>query len=42
MNKCIGPCLPHCFNKDQILYLVIGLILGYYLNSYLQKKKNNK
>ena len=28
MNKCIGPCLPHCFNKDQILYFLTFLLVS--------------
>lgn len=26
--KCKGPCLPHCYNKNKILFLLIGIILG--------------
>ena len=28
-NKVIsGPCLPHCYSDERIIYLVIGFILG--------------
>lgn len=23
-----GPCLPHCYSDERIIYLVIGFILG--------------
>lgn len=29
-----GPCLPHCYNEPNLIYLLIGFILGvffYYL-----------
>ena len=27
-NKCMGPCLSHCFKEEKFIYLVIGFILG--------------
>ena len=33
--NCKGPCLQHCYNLNNIIYLLVGCIIGYILNSYL-------
>lgn len=41
MNKFLGPCLPHCFNKYIFFYIIIGIFLGYLINSTIKKNKKN-
>jgi hypothetical protein len=30
--NCEGPCLLHCYKKNSIILLLIGIIIGYYIN----------
>ena len=27
-NNVQGPCLPHCYKDEKLIYLIIGFILG--------------
>ena len=42
MNKYSGPCLEHCYSRNNITYFVIGLITGiglsYIYSTYYKKK----
>ena len=43
--NCKGPCLPHCYNKYSILFLMIGLVIGsmsVYLYSEHKRKRTLK
>lgn len=28
LKKCKGPCLPHCYNDEKVMYLIIGFVIG--------------
>jgi len=40
MAKCIGPCLPHCTNKNWALFVIIGLLIA--LLIYLKVREQKK
>lgn len=40
MNTYSGPCLKHCYAKNNMLLLFCGVIVGYVVTKYLEK--NNK
>ena len=44
MTECYGPCLEHCFSRDNIKYYIYGIITGlsisYIYNEYKQNHKN--
>ena len=37
--SCEGPCLKHCYNKNILLYLFIGILIGLSI-SYIIKMYN--
>ena len=43
MNSCQGPCLKHCYAKNSLVLIFLGLIVGMLLNSFIfnSKKDNN-
>ena len=43
-HKCAGPCLEHCYSKNNIIYLFIGVIIGIIIVKiyYINKERNNK
>ena len=41
MIDCKGPCLFHCYNKNTILFSLIGFILGY-LTYFIIISQNKK
>ena len=34
---CTGPCLKHCYNKNTVLALIIGIFIGFLLSEILKK-----
>lgn len=37
---CQGPCLETCFVRDQLFYLTLGAIIGYFITIYILKNQN--
>ena len=45
MNRsmlCQGPCLPTCFTRDQLLYLILGALIGYFITIYIVNNEHTK
>ena len=43
LKSCTGPCLEHCYSKNNIIYLLIGLIIGIIISHcYYKNKKKGK
>ena len=38
--SCSGPCLEHCYSKNNTLYLLIGIIIGIIINKWINYKKS--
>ena len=45
-NNVLGPCLPHCYKDEKLIYLIIGFILGAIslaiVNKIMVKPKNGE
>jgi len=47
MKNCSGPCLEHCYSTNKMLYLLVGIIIGFLLYKFIlqqqqhQQNKNN-
>ena len=42
MKNCKGPCLPHCYQDKQLIFLVVGFILGILAYIVVERLLNNK
>jgi hypothetical protein len=43
MKNTQGPCLPHCYKDEKLIFLLIGFILGigaYILADFIVKRTN--
>ena len=40
--NCKGPCLLHCYYKNSLILIFIGIIIGYYINNQINNKKIEK
>ncbi len=38
--NCKGPCINYCYYKYSIIFILIGLIIGYALTNYMKHKPN--
>lgn len=36
---CKGPCLIHCYKKNSLIILLIGLLIGYHFGRKIPKIK---
>jgi hypothetical protein len=37
--NCKGPCINYCYYKYSIIFILIGIIIGYSLTEVMRKKK---
>ena len=35
--NCKGPCINYCYYKYSIIFILIGLIIGYALTNYMKQ-----
>ena len=40
--NCQGPCLTHCYKKNSILLIIVGILIGIILSELYRNKTNNK
>ena len=38
--NCKGPCINYCYYKYSIIFILIGLIIGYVLTNYMKQKQH--
>lgn len=41
MNSCKGPCLKHCYAKNSLVLIFLGMIAGYLITNFLQSDDKN-
>jgi len=39
MINCQGPCLIHCYKKNSIILIIIGIFIGFLISVLLNKKQ---
>ena len=37
MNSCQGPCLKHCYAKNSLVLIFIGITAGFLITKFLEK-----
>ena len=37
--NCKGPCISHCYYKYSIIFILIGILIGYSLTEVMKQRK---
>jgi len=38
--NCKGPCISHCYYKYSIIFILLGILIGYALTEVMKKRKS--
>jgi hypothetical protein len=38
--NCKGPCISHCYYKYSIIFILIGILIGYALTEVMKKRQS--
>jgi len=38
--NCKGPCISHCYYKYSIIFILLGILIGYTLTEVMKKRKS--
>ena len=41
MWKCQGPCLLHCYKRNSVILLLIGIFIGILISEWFEKSQFN-
>ena len=39
-ENCKGPCISHCYYKYSIIFILIGILIGYALTEVMKKRQS--